>query len=372
MKAMVVGFVFFYFGFCYCTPLNAQLKPDPVDHVRSTVTFPKGNGGSHDGGGAIKSLPYPVLPDDLKKPNSAKPSIFVNTDYDIVLVMNGLTYYIDKGEGYKQIEVRNGNNNFTVAVQDNKVNSYSDIVEIPVSEFGYVGHLYLRFGALVRVEESMKRVEGGWFDMGSRNGSSDELPVRQVYLGDYFIGQSEVTVEMWNAISSAPIESNCLNCPVVNISWDEVQKFINELNRLAGGAVYRLPTEAEWEYAARGGQYTSGYEYAGSNSIWEVAWYKENSSGNLSQCKSRQRNELGLYDMSGNVWEWCLDYYADKYPETQTRNPHGVSYGTERVIRGGSVFNSANACRVSYRDKVHQGHRSQNIGFRLVKVVSVD
>ena len=203
------------------------------------------------------------------------------------------------------------------------------------------------------VSFKMVTVEGGTFTMGatSEQGSDangDESPTHSVTLSDFAIGETEVTQELWKAVmGSNPSSFSGTNLPVENVSWHDCQTFISKLNNLTGKN-FRLPTEAEWEYAARGGQKSQGYKYAGSNTLGDVAWYDENSSSKTHPVKQKQANELGLYDMSGNVHEWCQDLYGGYSSNAQT-NPTGPTSGSHRVIRGGSWYYFARFCRVSNR-----------------------
>ena len=156
------------------------------------------------------------------------------------------------------------------------------------------------------------------------------------------------------------------NLPVERVSWNDAQEFITKLNQKTG-AKFRLPTEAEWEYAARGGNKCNGYKYSGSNSIDNVAWYTSNSGSKTHQVGTKSPNELGIYDMSGNVWEWCQDWYVSYSSGSQT-NPRGASSGSIRVIRGGGWGNIARECRVSVRLSNPPGYGDGNGGFRLVLV----
>ena len=220
------------------------------------------------------------------------------------------------------------------------------------------------------VSFNMIKVEGGTFTMGAtpeQGGDPDdnEYPTRQVTLSDYYIGETEVTQELWKAVmGSNPSNFSGMNLPVEMVSWDDCQTFITKLNQLTGKN-FRLPTEAEWEYAARGGQKSRGYKYAGSNALSDVAWYLDNSSLKTHPVKQKQANELGLYDMSGNVWEWCQDWYGSYSSNAQT-SPTGPSSGAYRVFRGGSWFNSASYCRVAYRGYHSSGFRYYILGFRVV------
>jgi formylglycine-generating enzyme required for sulfatase activity len=214
-------------------------------------------------------------------------------------------------------------------------------------------------------------VEGGTFQMGatSEQGSDaddNEKPVHSVTLSDFYIGKYEVTQAQWKAVMGSN-PSNFTgddNRPVEQVSWDKIQEFILKLNQLTG-KTYRLPTEAEWEYAARGGKQSQGYEYAGSNTIDEVAWYNGNSGSKTHPVGQKQPNELGLYDMSGNVREWCQDRYGDYSSSAQT-NPTGPTRGSGRVLRGGSWYFNAGFCRVADRVNGNPSSRLFNSGFRLV------
>lgn len=199
----------------------------------------------------------------------------------------------------------------------------------------------------------MIRVEGGTFTMGAtpEQGSeaeNDEKPAHDVTLSTFYICQTEVTQELWQAVmGSNPSPYSGTKLPVSNISWDNCQEFISNLNQITG-KTFRLPTEAEWEYAARGGNKSQGYKYAGSNNVDEVAWYSSNTTHAVA---TKMPNELGLYDMSGNVWEWCQDWYnAIYYSLSPSTNPTGPSSGKKRVGRGGGVGFTATGCRVAYRD----------------------
>ena len=215
----------------------------------------------------------------------------------------------------------------------------------------------------------MIAVEGGTFKMGatSEQGSdtrSDERPVHSVTLSDYYIGETEVTQELWDAVmGSNPSRFKGSQKPVEDVSWYDCQTFIKKLNRLTGKN-FRLPTEAEWEYAARGGNKSKGCKYSGSNTIGNVAWYEDNSGGETHDVKTKQANELGIYDMSGNVWEWCQDYDGDYSSSSQT-NPTGPTSGSHRVYRGCSWYDSAKGCRVSYRNNSVPGSTGSILGLRL-------
>ena len=215
-------------------------------------------------------------------------------------------------------------------------------------------------------------VKGGTFTMGCTSEQSgcydNEKPTHQVTLSNYYLGETEVTQAQWRAVmgSNPSRFSGCDACPVEQVSWNDVQDFISQLNNRSGGSRYRLPTEAEWEYAARGGSQSRGYQYAGSNYLDEVAWYDDNSGNKTHSVKSKKSNELGLYDMSGNVWEWCSDWYGSYSSGSQT-NPAGASSGSYRVSRGGSWYYDPAGCRVARRLNFTPDYRNGNLGFRLAR-----
>ena len=219
------------------------------------------------------------------------------------------------------------------------------------------------------VQFTMVAVEGGTFTMGATSEQvgdafDNEKPAHQVTLSDYYIGQTEVTQALWEAVmGSNPSGHKGDNLPVENVSWNDCQEFIQKLNQLTGKQ-FRLPTEAEWEYAARGGRKSRGYKYAGSNDIGSVAWYWENSGNGTHPVATKQANELGIYDMSGNVWEWCSDWYGD-YQSSSQSDPQGPSSGSNRVSRGGSYFSVARHCRVSRRGLNTPDDRYADLGLRL-------
>ena len=216
---------------------------------------------------------------------------------------------------------------------------------------------------------AMVYVSGGTFTMGatSEQGSDawdNEKPAHSVTLSGYYIGKYEVTQKLWKAVmGSNPSNFKGDNLPVENVSWNDVQEFLRKLNAMTGKR-YRLPTEAEWEFAARGGNSSRGYKYSGSNSLGSVAWCKDNSGSRTHAVGTKSPNELGIYDMSGNVWEWCQDWYGS-YSSSSQRNPQGPNSGSYRVSRGGSWSYGARFCRVSDRRNLTPGYRNRNLGFRL-------
>ena len=223
---------------------------------------------------------------------------------------------------------------------------------------------------------TMVRVEGGTFTMGATSEQTDankwEKPAHQVTLSDYYIGQTEVTQALWKAVMGATPTTDGYqwedeyglgdNYPARSISYEDVQTFIARLNKLTG-RTFRMPTEAEWEYAARGGSKSKGYVYSGGNTLDNVGWSCDNGGSKAHPVAQKAANELGLYDMSGNVFEWCSDRYGRYSPSPQT-NPKGPSSGSYRVLRGGSWSTDA-YCRVANRVGITPTHRYNDFGVRL-------
>ena len=218
---------------------------------------------------------------------------------------------------------------------------------------------------------NMVPVAGGTFTMGftGETPTSDEqnaLPAHQVTLSSYRIGETEVTQALWVAVmgNNPSHYTGDTNRPVESVSWNDCQEFITQLNQMTG-MTFRLPTEAEWEFAARGGNMSHGYMYSGSNTLDNVAWNSNNNSTNTTQpVGQKSPNELGLYDMSGSVWEWCNDYY-DVYSANAQTNPTGPTSGSDRVARGGAFFNSEGGNRVWFRNHSSADLVAEGLGFRL-------
>ena len=229
---------------------------------------------------------------------------------------------------------------------------------------------------------------GATSEQGS-DAENEEKPSHSVTLSSYYMGETEVTQALWQAvmgslpsdISSSSYDLKGSQRPVCYVSWEDCQTFISKLNSLTGQQ-FHLPTEAQWEYAARGGGKSRGYKYSGSNDVGSVAWYYENSGNarlddssrdvnklksnncHTHDVKAKQPNELGLYDMSGNVWEWCSDWYGSYSSGSQT-NPTGASSGSNRVNRGGCWLYYARCCRVSYHGGNPPSDRGSGLGLRL-------
>lgn len=219
------------------------------------------------------------------------------------------------------------------------------------------------------VDIEMVLVEGGSFNMGSNRGAEDEKPIHRVFLSDFYIGRFEVTEAQWDAVmvndQNIRYFEGCETCPMERVSWNGIQEYIRRLNEMTG-MNYRLPTEAEWEYAARGGKLSRGYKYSGSNRADSVAWTDGNSGNTLHPVGQKLPNELGIYDMSGNVFEWCSDWYAsDYYSRSPRENPSGPETGEKKVMRGGSWFFDRAGVRVADRDRANPDFRYGYVGFRL-------
>ena len=219
------------------------------------------------------------------------------------------------------------------------------------------------------VKFDMVEVQGGTFRMGATSeqgidAEDDEKPAHDVALDSYYIGKTEVTQAQWKVVmGSNPSYFKGDYLPVENVSWEDCKTFIQELNRITGKK-FRFPTEAEWEFACRGGNKSKGYKYSGSNEIADVAWCEEGDDGSAHLVGTKAPNELGIYDMSGNVWEWCADWYGDYSSNLQT-NPTGPTSGSDRVSRGGSWYGDASYCRLSNRGNNTPAHRYSSLGLRL-------
>ena len=225
-------------------------------------------------------------------------------------------------------------------------------------------------------EGNMVFVEGGTFQMGSNSGYDDEMPVHSVTVSDFNISKTEVTFEQYDAFCDAtgrdkPDDEGWGrgNRPVIYVDWQDAFDYCEWMSKTTG-ETYRLPTEAEWEYAARGGNKSKGYRYSGGNNLDAVGWYNDNSRSKTHPVAQKQPNELGLYDMSGNVWEWCSDWYGS-YSSSPQNNPQGPNSGYKGncILRGGCWRDGgsvANGCRVAYRSRLNPGIRYRRYGFRLV------
>ncbi|MBR5102763.1 MAG: SUMF1/EgtB/PvdO family nonheme iron enzyme [Muribaculaceae bacterium] len=221
------------------------------------------------------------------------------------------------------------------------------------------------------VKFKMVKVIGGSFIMGTELGTTFDVPLHKVTLSDYYIGQTEVTQALWKAVMGTnPSEFKGDNLPVEKVSRDDCITFITKLNSLTGKN-FRLPTEAEWEFAARGGNRSLGYTFAGSYFCDKVAWFKDNSDGKTHNVGTKLPNELGLYDMTGNVWEWCSDWW-DKYSSDDQTNqtgfdPNSTVANPLRVIRGGGWSAKKESCSMSLHNATEYSVTSTALGFRLAR-----
>ena len=240
------------------------------------------------------------------------------------------------------------------------------------------------------VSFTMKYVEGDRFIMGAQReghhwanfdseAAGDETPPHFVTVSSFYMGETEVTQGLWEAVMGTtleqlrdnenpewPLRGIGADYPMYYVSWEDCQAFVSKLSALTG-RTFRLPTEAEWEFAARGGKKSSGNKYSGSRHMGLAGWYYMNSASSSHPVKGKEANELGLYDMSGNVWEWCSDWFGayERLPQT---DPQGPDTGKERVLRGGGWAYYASRCRVSFRYKFDPDHCNSSYGFRLVMV----
>ncbi len=216
----------------------------------------------------------------------------------------------------------------------------------------------------------MVYIPPGTFQLGSPSSEwgrdDDERQHGVKLIRGFYLGVTEVTQVQWRKVmgSSPSYFKNCDECPVEQVSWEDCQEFIRRLNRMEGTAKYRLPTEAQWEYACRAG--CQGAYCFGNNSdkLDQYAWYSNKYRGKTHPVAGKKPNAWGLYDMHGNVWEWCSDWYGD-YPSGSVTDPDGPSTGSRRVSRGGSWVSSAGGCRSAYRSNVDLSYRSSSLGFRL-------
>jgi len=216
-------------------------------------------------------------------------------------------------------------------------------------------------------------INGGSFEMGGGK-ESDDTPIHKVSVSGFYMSKYETTQKQWRDImgSNPSSHKTCDNCPVEEVSWEDIQEFLKQLNEKYPGHSYRLPTEAEWEYAAKGGKYGKAYDWAGASTevdLLSFAWFSDNSKRNTHPVGSKLPNELGLYDMSGNVMEWCSDWYDNSYYDSmQSINPKGPQSGDRRVLRGGCYYFEAEYCRSAHRGNGAPGCRRNLIGFRLVSI----
>lgn len=354
------------------------------------------------------------IPEGVKRLSISHPKYEKIRDYDLGLsVKKGRTYYMklcvekqaDDLEGLGSIKVDVKPAGAEVFVDDISLGvaplTFSQLIpgkhKLTIKHEGYYDYdsnITITEGKVTQVDETLAKscdidrqddridittkgvtftllkVKGGDFQMGATKeqgkGKTDEFPIHKVTLSDYYIGETEVTNELWSAImgSNPTTQFALAKQPVNNVNWYDCQKFVNRLSSLTG-LPFSLPTEAQWEYAARGGNKSKGYVYSGNDNIKKVGWYKGNSKYQIKEVKQLQPNELGLYDMSGNVFEWCSDWYG-LYKSNSDNDPKGPSSGTNKVNRGGGAGDKEAFARVACRANDNPNYKSQALGLRLV------
>ena len=314
----------------------------------------------------FEELKCDVRDNDAKITVILKVMMCVNEDYELSVSSNWGTR-AELVNPYNYPEGKTASFTFTLRKRPGK-----DVGEITVNADGAVlSQSVVNSGEFLvgDVRFKMIRIEGGTFTMGATEEQgddtfNDEKPMHDVTLSSYSIGETPVTQELWQAVmGSNPSYYKGAQRPVENVSWNDCQYFIQKLNQLTG-KVFRLPTEAEWEFAARGGKQSKGYKYSGSNDINEVAWYGGYPYRQTHPVKAKKPNELGVYDMSGNVWEWCQDWWGSYSSSSQT-NPTGPTSGDYRVGRGGGWFNDAGRSRLSSRNGRAPNAAYSFLGLRL-------
>jgi formylglycine-generating enzyme required for sulfatase activity len=319
---------------------------------------------------SFELFPYQVLQPQMKKwgiqlldPSDVKVRKILRDKLEISIIMTGkvesdggfLCVFKGTSNGKKLLELE-----FKPSINSNPL---TDLVKL-LSE-----NKKPKYVEEPRIQSDMVFVEGGAFQMGSSE-YDDEKPIHTVSITkSFYIGKYEVTQKQWqDVMGNNPSNFKGDNLPVENVSWNDVQEFIRRFNQRQGSTKYRLPTEAEWEYAARGGNKSRGYIYSGSNNFDDVAWNMSNSNSQTHQVRTKQPNELGLYDMSGNVWELCADRYdANYYVNSSSNSPQGPNSGKYRVSRGGSWYSIDINCRVPYRGVNLPDDRSNYNGCRLLR-----
>lgn len=228
--------------------------------------------------------------------------------------------------------------------------------------------------SILNLDSNFIFVQGGAFEMGLTDtstieGGEIEKPQHKVIIKSFSMLKTPVTQALWYSVmdSNPSFRKNCYTCPVENVSWFDAQTFINELNKLHKGH-YRLPTEAEYEYAADGGNKSKGLLYSGSNNIDEVCWYNNDGEGKSHPVGGKKPNELGLVDMSGNVWEWCSDWFEMYYYKVSpSDNPQGPEKGDRKVLRGGTWISIDEGCMVTSRGALLPNSKNKFTGFRIVR-----
>lgn len=266
-----------------------------------------------------------------------------------------LTYSIDNGDTYSIVDDAEGDLGPNVLPGKN-----NEINWLLIDKDFIIGKI-INF-RLVTIPEGMVYVDGGKYTRLGIDQKKKEKTEHSVVLGSFLMDRTEVTQRQYRHVMGkyASDYTGCMECPVENVSWFDAIAYAKKIGK-------RLPTEAEWEYAARGGAHNKRQTYSGSNKIDEVAWYLANTESK-QPVGIKKPNSIGLHDMSGNVWEWCADWYHEDYFQIADKdNPTGPEYGTEKVVRGGSWFSNDVFCNVSRRYKLKPDYRDTNFGFRCVK-----
>jgi len=384
-------------------PEDISAKLTIKTHANATVKF---NGESHKGGIENYKLSPQALDILVEMPKAETITRMITLKPRAI---ETLEIYPEVQTGVVQVMVIPSEASFELQGDDGEYYQGSGrqtFMDVPVGEYelsvkedGYKSHkesfklkadetvqkpVHLEEGS--DVPEGMVFVKGGTFQMGSSSGDDDEKPVHSVTVSDFYIGKCEVTQGEYEAVmgtNHSKFKDSGKDAPVERVSWYYAVEYCNKrsdkegLDRCYTGSGknikcvfnangYRLPTEAEWEYAAKGGNKSKGYNYAGSNTITEVAEYEGNNNESTKPVGGKQVNELGVYDMSGNVWEWCWDWYGD-YSSGSQSNPRGPGSGSSHVFRGGSWYSFASRCRAAYRYDGSLGRSPRSIGFRLVR-----
>ena len=303
----------------------------------------------------------PVMSQNFSNVRAKQDGLSITIQYDMSgKLFRGdkiaLTYSIDNGKNYSIIKDAEGDLGSNVLPGKN-----NEINWLLIDKDFIIGKI-INF-RVIAIPEGMVYVDGGQFTRIGIDDKKKEKTEHSITLGSFLMDETEVTQREYRHVMGryASDYTGCMECPVENVSWFDAMEYAKMIGK-------RLPTEAEWEYAARGGsKANSDYQYSGSNKIDDVAWYLSNTESKQPVGKKKP-NAIGLYDMSGNVWEWCADWFHDEYFQiAKNENPQGPDYGTEKVVRGGSWFSNEVFCNVSRRYKLKPDYRDTNFGFRCVK-----
>ncbi len=303
----------------------------------------------------------PVMSQNFSNVRAKQDGLSITIQYDMSgKLFRGdkiaLTYSIDNGKNYSIIKDAEGDLGSNVLPGKN-----NEINWLLIDKDFIIGKI-INF-RVVAIPEGMVYVDGGQFTRIGIDDKKKEKTEHSITLGSFLMDETEVTQREYRHVMGryASDYTGCMECPVENVSWFDAMEYAKMIGK-------RLPTEAEWEYAARGGaKANSDHQYSGSNKIDDVAWYLSNTESKQPVGKKKP-NAIGLYDMSGNVWEWCADWFHDEYFQiAKNENPQGPDYGTEKVVRGGSWFSNEVFCNVSRRYKLKPDYRDTNFGFRCVK-----